>query len=296
MNVLTQVLLPLILAFIMFSMGLSLVIDDFKRVAKYPKAFVIGLALQVISLPLLGFLVANIWVNQFGLEPVYAAGLIIIAACPGGVTSNLMTHLGRGDTALSISLTAVISFLTVITLPLIVNLGLSTFMGAESDVHLNVLKTVIGVFVITSVPVIIGMVIKAKNNDLAKKIEPFCRKLATFFFIAIVLAAVAKDIKLLKESFSTLGPSALTLNILTMVIAYGFSRLLTLSKEQSRAITFECGLQNGTLAIFIAVTLLGNEKMMLPGVVYGLLMFVTGGLYLFKLLHKDKKEIPAPSL
>ncbi|MCO4792088.1 MAG: bile acid:sodium symporter family protein [Bacteriovoracaceae bacterium] len=296
MNVLTQVLLPLILAFIMFSMGLSLVIDDFKRVAKYPKAFVVGLLLQVITLPLLGFLVATVWTNYFGLNPVYAAGLIIIAACPGGVTSNLMTHLGKGDTALSISLTAVISFLTVITLPIIVNLGLSNFMGSESDVKLNVIKTVVGIFVITSVPVIIGMVIKAKNSSLADKIEPLCRKLATFFFIAIVLVAVAKDFKLLMESISTIGPSALTLNILTMVLAYGASRLLTLSKEQSRAITFECGLQNGTLAIFIAVTLLGDERMMLPGVVYGLLMFVTGGIYLFKLLHKDKRTIPAPSL
>ena len=290
MNVLTQVLLPLIFAFIMFSMGLSLVIDDFRRVAKYPKAFMIGLALQVFSLPILGFLVAYLWVNQFGLEPVYAAGLIIIAACPGGVTSNLMTHLGRGDTALSISLTAVISFLTVITLPVIVNLGLTHFMGAESDVHLNVLKTVVGVFFITSVPVIIGMIIKAKNNSFAEKIEPFSRKLATFFLIVIVIAAVVKDLKLLMTSFSTLGPSVLILNILTMVIAYSFSRLLTLSKEQSRAITFECGLQNGTLAIFVAVTLLGNEIMMLPGVVYSLLMFVTGGLYLLKIMYRDNND------
>lgn len=296
MNIITQVLLPLILAFIMFSMGLSLVVNDFKRVAKFPKAFMIGLLLQVVSLPLLGFLVANIWVNQFGLAPAYGVGLIIIAACPGGVTSNLMTHLGRGDTALSITLTAFISILTVITLPLIVNLGLSTFLGEASNVKLDVLKTVVGIFFITSVPVALGMLIKAKKEMAADRMEPICRKLATLLFIIIILAAVAKDWNLLVESFSKIGPSALTLNILTMILAYGFSRLLTLSKPQARAITFECGLQNGTLAIFIAVTLLKSEEMMLPGVVYGLLMFVTGGAYLFKLLHRDGNELPAPSL
>jgi len=291
MNILTQVLLPLILAFIMFSMGLSLVIDDFKKIAQYPKAFFIGLILQIVSLPLLGFLVAKVWTSQFGLEPIYAAGLILIAACPGGVTSNLLTHLGKGDTALSISLTAVISFLSVITLPLIVNLGLVTFMGSKTSIEMNFFQTVSGIFMITSVPVIIGMIINYKSKNFALKIEPICRKLATAFFVLIVFAAIIKDIKLLKESFSTLGPSTLTLNILTMLVAFWASKIVSLSKEQSRAITFECGLQNATLAIFVAATLLNNEKMMFPGVIYGLLMFVTGGLYLFKVLSKNQLKL-----
>lgn len=290
MNVLTQVFLPLILAFIMFSMGLSLLIDDFKRVAKFPKAFFLGLFLQVISLPILGFLVASLWSIQFGLEPVYAVGIIIIAACPGGVTSNLMTHLGKGDTALSISLTAVISFLTVLSLPLIVNLGLTHFLEAKSEVQLNVFKTVVGIFAITSIPVILGMVIKAKNNALAEKIEPKCRKVATFFFIAIILAAIIKDYPILLDSFSSIGPSVLTLNILAMVIASLVATLIKLPMAQSRAIIFECGLQNGTLAIFIAVTLLENERMMIPGVVYSLLMFFTGGIYLVKILREGKSS------
>lgn len=201
-----------------------------------------------------------------------------------------MTHLGKGDTALSISLTAVISFLTVLTLPLIVNLGLNHFLGAKSEVQLNVFKTVVGIFAITSIPVILGMVIKAKNNALAEKIEPICRKVATFFFIAIILAAIAKDYPILLDSFSSIGPSVLTLNILAMLFAFLVAILIKLPLAQSRAIIFECGLQNGTLAIFIAVTLLENEKMMIPGVVYSLLMFLTGGLYLLKILRESKSN------
>lgn len=293
MNIVTQILLPLILAFIMFSMGLSLTVADFKRVLKFPKAFALGFILQVVSLPILGFLIAWIWSTYFGLNPLYAAGIIIIAACPGGVTSNLMTHLGRGDTALSISLTAVISVLTVLTLPFIVNLGLSTFNGATSDIQLNVFKTVFGVFIITTVPVLIGMFFKAKKSDWADNFEPIARKFATVFFVIIILAAIAKDWKTLTETFGTIGPATLTLNLVAMIISYSFAKLFSLSGSQARAITFECGLQNGTLAIFVSLTLIGSREMMLPGAIYSILMFITGGFYLMKLIRSNKVKTMA---
>lgn len=289
MNIVTQILLPLILAFIMFSMGLSLVVDDFKRVAKFPKAFTIGFILQVFSLPLLGFAIAYIWTTYFGLNPLYATGIVIIAACPGGVTSNLMTHLGRGDTALSISLTAIISVITVATLPFIVNLGLSTFNGATSDVQLNVVTTVLGVFVITTVPVLIGMFVKSKWSDWADRFEPIARQVATVFFVLIILAAILKDWKTLVDTFGIIGPATLTLNLVTLGMAFGISKLLSLTDSQARAITFECGLQNGTLAIFVSLTLLGSKEMVLPGAIYSILMFITGGFYLMYLMRKTDK-------
>ncbi len=288
MNIITQILLPLILAFIMFSMGLSLVVDDFKRITRFPKAFAIGFFLQVISLPLLGFLIAYLWTTYFNLSPSYAVGLVIIAACPGGVTSNLMVHLGKGDTALSISLTAVISAITLFTLPFIVNLSLSTFNGFTNPVQLDISKTVIGIFLITTVPVFIGMIVHAKKKEFADTWEPRFRKMAAIFFIIIVLAAVAKDWSLLISTFSTIVPSTLVLNLSTMIIALLASKIFSLNEGQKRAITFECGLQNGTLAIFVALTLLGNKEFMLPGAIYSLLMFISGGIYLLSLIKKDK--------
>lgn len=286
MDIVTQVILPLILAFIMLSMGLSLVIDDFKRVAKFPKAFLIGAFLQLVSLPALAFLIAKTWVATGNVDPNFAVGLIIIAACPGGVTSNLMTHLAKGDTALSISLTAIISVLSVFTIPFIVNFGYDMFMNSTQGSPLPVAKTIFGIFCITTVPVLAGMFVKAKRPRLADAFEPTARKIATVFFIIIIIAAVVKKWGPLADSFASLGPVTLLLNVATMVIAFGFARMLSLSRSQSIAITFECGLQNGTLAIMIATTFLKNEMMMLPGGVYSLLMFATGGAYLLWLNRK----------
>jgi BASS family bile acid:Na+ symporter len=292
MNIITQVLLPLILAFIMFSMGLSLVPNDFKRITKFPRAFAIGFFLQVVSLPLLGFLIAWIWSTYFNLSPSYAVGLVIIAACPGGVTSNLMVHLGKGDTALSISLTAVISAITLFTLPFIVNLALETFNGLTNPVQLDIGKTVTGIFLITTVPVAIGMLVHYKFKVFSDLWEPRFRKMAAIFFIIIVLAAVAKDWSLLVSSFATIVPSTLVLNLTTMFIAILTAKMFSLSEPQKRAITFECGLQNGTLAIFVALTLLGNKDFMLPGAIYSLLMFISGGIYLLSLIGKGRKNPP----
>jgi BASS family bile acid:Na+ symporter len=283
MDIVTQVILPLTLAFIMFSMGLSLVVDDFKRVLSLPKAFLIGAFLQVFSLPILAFLITKAWVNSGDIDPALAVGMIIIAACPGGVTSNLMTHLGKGDTALSISLTAVISILSVVTIPFIVNFGYYSFMGADHNSPLPIFSTIVGIFCITTVPVAIGMYIKAKKSKFADSFEPLARRVATFLFGLIVGVAVFKKWDLVVENFASIGLVTLALNVVTMGFAWFVAKVLALEERQRIAITLECGLQNGTLAIMIAATFLKNETMMLPGGVYSLLMFATGGLYLLGL-------------
>lgn len=269
-------------------MGLSLVIDDFKRIAKFPRAFIVGAFLQIIALPILAFLITKAWVSSGYIDPAFAVGMIIIAACPGGVTSNLMTHLAKGDTALSISLTAVISILSVFTIPFIVNYGFDTFMGTNNGSPLPIAKTIFGIFCITTVPVILGMIINAKKSEFAAKFEPIARKVATVLFVLIILAAVAKKWALLSSSFASVGPVVLLLNVVTMLFAIFVSKLTRLERSQGIAITFECGLQNGTLAIMIAATFLKNETMMIPGGIYSLFMFATGGLYLLFLKTRNR--------
>lgn len=283
MNIITQILLPLVLAFIMFSMGLDLTTNDFKRITKFPKAFIIGMLLQFISLPLVAFGLSHLFIS-YGLDPQYAVGLVIIAACPGGVTSNMMTHIAKGDSALSVSLTAVSSVLSVLTLPFIVNFALTTFIPDAAQATLPIGKTIIGIFLITTVPVVIGMFIKSKFSELTKKLEPICRKVASIAFVIIIGAAIAKDWKLLADNFSTLGPVTLALNTTAMLIAFVSAKFANLNQSQTTAITYECGFQNGTLAIFITVTLMNNPMMMLPGGVYSILMF--GSAFLYYLMVK----------
>jgi BASS family bile acid:Na+ symporter len=285
MNIVTQVFLPLVLAFIMFSMGLDLTINDFKRIGKFPKAFILGFLLQFVSLPLVAFGLSYLFIT-YGLDPQYAVGLIIVAACPGGVTSNMMTHIAKGDSALSISLTAVTSIVSVLTLPFIVNLALNEFMGSYNTVALPLGKTILGIFLITTVPVTLGMLIKGLKNETALKIEPISRKLASILFVIIVVAAIAKDWRLISENILTIGPLTLALNTTAMLIAFISSKLCNLNQSQTTAITYECGFQNGTLAIFITLSLLGNSMMMLPGGIYSILMFGSAALY-YILLRKS---------
>ena len=277
MNVITQVVLPLSLAFIMFSMGLALVTGDFKRVFTEPKAFLIGATAQVILLPLITFGLVSLW----GLTSALAVGVVIIAACPGGVTSNLMTHLAKGDTALSISLTAVISILSLLTIPFIVNAGLTHFMSADEAVTLPLGKTVAGIFLVTTVPVAIGMFINAKFQTVASRFEPMARKIASFLFVLVVIGAVLKDRANLVAYFQQAGPITFILNITMMGMGFQLARFFRLDKRQAIAISLEAGLQNGAMAIFIAATILKNPVMMIPGAIYSLIMFFTAGLFIF---------------
>jgi BASS family bile acid:Na+ symporter len=286
MNVVTDIVLPGALAFIMFSMGLSLRIADFKRVLDQPKAAIVGLTAQMVFLPLVAFALVLAWRAVFGLNPSLAVGFVIIAACPGGVTSNLMTHMARGDTALSISLTAVSSVLSAITIPLIVNAATALFLGAEAP-PLPILGTVAGVFAIVTLPVVLGMLVRGLASHAAVRIEPVCRRAAIGLFVVIVLAAVALEWRLLAENFLDVVPLVLLLNLSTMAIGWSAARGARLTRERTIAITLEAGLQNGTLAVLIAATFLADETMVVPGAIYSILMFFTAGLFVARAVRRS---------
>ena len=248
-SVITQIFLPISLAFIMFSVGLELTVDDFKRVVVQPKDFIIGATSQIIILPLVAFLLLSVW----DIQPALAVGVMIIAACPGGVTSNLLTYLARGDTALSVSLTAIISLLAVLTLPFIVGFSIHYFMDAATAPELSVGKTIIGVFFITTVPVVIGMIVKKYAPVFAERFERVARVIASILFVVIIIGAVVGERENIIEYFKQAGPVTLTLNIVMMLMAAALARFGGLGHSKN-CDYFECGLQNGTLAIFVAAT------------------------------------------
>lgn len=281
-NAITQIFLPLSLAFIMFSVGLELAIEDFKRVAVQPKDFMVGAFSQIIVLPLVAFALLSFW----SIEPALAVGVMIIAACPGGVTSNLMTYLARGDTALSVSLTATISLLAVITLPLIVSFSIVHFMDAATAPELSISKTVVGIFAITTVPVMIGMTVNRYAPAFARKFERTARIIASALFVVIIAGAIFSERANVVDYFKQAGPVTLSLNLIMMALAMSIARMGRLGIRQQTAITLECGLQNGTLAIFVAVTLIGSKAMMVPGAIYSLLMFPTALIYLFVIMKR----------
>lgn len=276
-NILTQLFLPLALAVIMFGMGLSLRFEDFKRILIYPKAVSIGLFNQIILLPLVAFGLIKV----FGLQTELAVGLMILAACPGGATSNLITHLAKGDSALSITLTAFSSLITVLTIPFIVNFAILYFITSGEAQQLNVFGTVISVIFITIIPVAIGMMVLKKAPQLAQKWDAPFRKISAIFFVVILLAAILKERENLIEYFTEAGPVALVLNLSTLALGYFSGKIFGLSKKQSITIAIESGIQNGTLGITIAATLLVNSTMTIPSAIYGLLMFGTAALIIF---------------
>lgn len=273
-SLITQLFLPLALAIIMLGMGLSLTIGDFKRVLVAPKAILIGLLAQLVLLPLIGFGLMEFW----ELRPEYAVGIILLAACPGGPTSNLFAYLGKCDTALSISLTAISSILTIFTIPFIVNYALELHMGDGQYVALPVLQTILQIMVITIIPVGLGMFLKSKKPALASKTERPVKIASTVVIIVIILGAILKDKENILPAFQETGLPALTLNILTLLVGFLVAKLLGLSFRQASTVSIEGGIQNGTLAIAIAASasLLNNPDIAIPPAVYSILMFITG--------------------
>ena len=275
-SVLTAVFLPLALAFIMLGMGLSLTVKDFKNIFVYPKAMVLGLTNQLILLPIFGYAL----IELFGLTGALAVGVMILSACPGGATSNLISHLSRGDTALSISLTAVSSLITIVTIPIIINFAISHF-GEEGSITLPVMETIIQIAGVTVVPVSIGMFLHNKFPKLSLKADKPVRIASAVFFVLILFAAILKERANLVEYFIQSGPITLILNLMTLTVGFFLARLFLLSKRQSITIAIESGIQNGTLGIMIAATLLKNSEMTIPIAIYSLIMFMTSAIIIF---------------
>ena len=274
-NFLTAVFLPLALFVIMLCMGLGLSLADFKRIAVAPKSVTIGLLAQLVILPLVGFLLASI----FPLAPELAVGVMILAASPGGPTSNLVTYLAKGDVALSITLTAISSLITVVTIPLVVNLATRTFIGENISLQLPFGETIVQIAVVTLIPVGLGMLIQHYAPQFAAKVEKWVKWLSLFFLALIIFGLLLKERANVLSFFLQVGWVTLTLNVVAMALGYAFAMLAKLEAKSAVAITCEVGIQNGTLAIAVASapTLLNNPTMAIPAAIYSLLMFATSG-------------------
>ena len=270
---LTAVFLPLALFIIMLGMGLGLTIDDFKRVLIEPKRVFVGLIAQLILLPIVGFILANI----FSLSPELAVGVMVLAACPGGPTSNLISYLVKGNVALSITLTAVSSVITVVTIPLVVNLAMQHFIGEAKAIALPFVETVIQIAVITILPISIGMTLKRYQPKFAATCEKGVKWLSLFFLTLIIVGLLVKERANLSSFFLQVGAVTLALNLAMMALGYGVATLTKLDHPDAKSITVEVGIQNGTLAIAIASTptLLDSPTMAIPAAIYSLMMFIT---------------------
>jgi BASS family bile acid:Na+ symporter len=274
-NFITEILLPVSLGIIMLGMGLSLVPDDFRRVALYPKAAALGVVNQIIILPLVGFLLLMLMPMR---TPELAVGIMILAACPGGPTSNLISHISKGDTALSISLTALSSLIVVFTIPLIVNFAMRFFLQHGEYIPLPIFDTMLKVLVITILPVTIGMVLHAKFPAFSAKMNKPVKLMSGILLMVIIAAAILNDKENLVNFFAQAGPVALALNLVMLVIGFITARMFNLRASQSITISIESGIQNGTLGIAIAATLLRNPTMTISPAIYSLIMFMTAGV------------------
>ena len=273
-SAITTIFLPVALGIIMLGLGLSLTIADFQRVVKFPKVIFIGLFCQMIILPVVCFSIAK----GFGLAPELAVGLMLLAASPGGSTANLFSHLANGDVALNISLTAFNSILSILMLPLIVNFSIDYFMESGQVVPLQ-FKKIIEVFAIVLVPVGIGMIVNAKNPSISIKLEKPVKILSALFLVLIIVSAIIKEKAHIVEYFQQIGIPALLFNVLSLGIGYFIPRMLNIGKKQAIAIGMEIGIHNGTMAIFIATTVLNNSVMSIPPAIYSLIMFITAGVF-----------------
>ncbi len=274
-DLLTQIILPLALFIIMFGLGLSLRPANFQAILYTPKTILIGVLAQMLLLPLLALLIAI----ALNLPPEIAVGLMIIALAPGGATSNLFTYLAKGDVSLSISLTAVVSVITPFTLPIITALSMSYFMADAQEFNLPIAPTILQLFVITLLPVALGMFILSRWSNMAHTLERGLKWVSILFLLLIITLIMLKNIDHMANFFAQAGLATLLLNGATLLLGYQLACWAKLSRPQAISIGFEVGIQNGTLALVVAGTLIGNEAMMIPAVTYSLLMFFSGGLF-----------------
>jgi bile acid:Na+ symporter, BASS family len=283
---LAEIALPLALATIMFALGLSLTVADFKRVLVVPRGVAIGMANLLAISPLLGFAVAEV----YGLDPELAVGLVIMASAPGGTMAALLTHLARGETALSVTMTGLSSTLAVVTMPFYLGLAIRHFDAGVGD-DVSMLGVVARVFAITLVPVTAGMVTRARRTDWVVEHEPRIKQVTLIVFVLVVIGAVASEFETVTEHFAELALATLTLNVAAMTIAYSVSRLARLDHRQTTAISLELGVHNSTLAIAVATTI--ATVLATPAAVYSVFMFITAGAFARLMWRRRIVEAPA---
>ncbi len=283
LQILTQIALPIAIILIMTGVGLSLVPADFKRVFQQPKAFFLGAICQMLILPLIAIAV----IAATGLTRELAIGLFILSLCPGGATSNLYSYLAKADVGLSVSLTAVIGFITPFTIPLLAVWAINFYGSDGEQFQLPIISTWIKLMVVTVIPVLIGMGIRAKWSEFAKKSETYVSwfSMAVLAFV-IISICISLGEKMIDFAITT-GPAVIILNLSTMTLGYFAGRFLLHQEAQSRTITLEVGMQNGTLALLITSGILESGAMSMAPSIYSLFMFVSASAFTYLVLRKD---------
>ena len=277
MNFVTDVILPLALAFIMFTLGLGLSVSDFSNIFRKPKNFLIGLISQLIFLPIVGLTLVIIW----PLPIEIAIGVMLIAAAPGGVTSNILTFFAKGDIALSVSLTAVMSLLSAVSVPIVLAISIGLIGDSSLPDSISLTGISLSMFLIVTLPVLLGMGVRSFLNSLTLKIEKSARFISTLLFVLVLVGAILAERENVVSYFAQTGLVVLTLNILMMLIAFYWSGFFGMGIAQKKAIAIECGLQNGTLAIFVGTSLFGGGLYIIPAATYSLVMYLTSLIFIY---------------
>ena len=288
-SVFSALLLPIALAVIMCSLGLSLTPADFKRVVVFPRGVAIGLTNLALISPLLAFAVAE----AYDLEPALAVGLVILGASPGGVMANMLTHLARGDTALSITLTAISSAAAVLTVPLFLELATSHFGAEGFDDDVGMLGIVVRVLAITVIPLSLGMYLRSRSPERVAAAEGRVRAVALGVFLAVVVGAIIAENQRVLDNLGEVALAAITLNVAAMSISFAISRFARLGDRQSTAVAIELGIHNSTLAITVAATV--SSVLTIPAAVYSAFMFVTAGAFARVMARRNAAPEPPPA-
>ncbi len=281
-------LLLVALALVMFGLGLSLTPADFRRLLDSPRAVLIALVLQVVVLPVACYLI----IVTAGLSPVFAVGLMLLAASPGGVSANLFSHLFGGNVAMNISLTAINTVLSIVTLPLIATWAIDYFAKTGQVVPLQLGK-VVEVVGVVLIPVVIGMVVAGFKPSLAQRLEKPFKAFSALVLAAFTAIAIAKEWTALVESFASVGMAVIAFNIVSLLVGYLCSRFAGLDKPMSTAISFEIGIHNSTLAIFIALSVLDNFQLALPAAIYSVSMYLTATAFGLLLVRGGRMGLSA---
>ena len=285
MEIVTKIA-PIALALIMLGLGLGLTTQDFARVLKAPKDFLIGFISQLIILPIVAFILIKILGTFIDMSPEIALGVMIIAAAPGGITSNVLTKFANGDVALSVSLTAVISIISIITVPLIVFSSADLLGVSFADQNINITGTALKMALVVAVPVILGMIIRKFADNFISSKTSIIDKVTGILFLIVFIAIWVEEKDNIFNYLAQAGLVVLTLNIVMMIIAYFLAKTFASGIEQIKCISLECGLQNGTLAVFVATEISSEIVYMIPTAAYALIMYITGFIFIYFLRNK----------
>jgi BASS family bile acid:Na+ symporter len=276
MEIVTKIA-PLSLALIMLALGMGLTVQDFTRVLKQPKDFLVGLVCQLIFLPIIAFALVLILDTPVEL----AVGLMIIAAAPGGVTSNILTKFANGDVALSISLTAIISLLSIITVPFIIFKSIDLLNASASTNEISMTGISIKMFLVVTLPVILGMIIRRFANNFVSSNEKTIQTISLILFLIVLFGAIIQERANILPYMMKAGTITFLLNIIMMLIGFYVAKIFATGIQQRKCISLECGLQNGTLAIFVATQIFNDVVYIIPAAIYSLIMFATSLIFVF---------------